>query len=169
MVVITLRPMRASDVDGLVVITAETGFFRPEEVEVAREVLTDCAGKGAASGYTTTVAQEGGATLGYVCYGPAPATRGTWDIYWLAVNRSRQGRGIGRELIATAEEDMRRQGGRIAVVETSSLPMYEPTRRFHLAQGYREEARIEDFYEVGDAKVIYTKGLSPGGPHPMNP
>lgn len=174
-----LRPMRSSEVDALVRITAETGFFRAEEVEVAREVLTDCARKGAASGYTTIVAREDslaagvalddGSPLGYVCYGPTPGTRGTWDIYWIAVDKGSQGHGIGRKLMATAEENMGRQSGRMAVVETSSLAMYDLTRRFYLGQGYREAARIEDFYDIGDAKVLYTKGLTPGGPLPMHP
>ena len=161
--------MRSSDVDALIRITGETGFFRAEEVEVAREVLTDCANKGAASGYTTTVALDDGSPLGYVCYGPTAGARGTWDIYWIAVDKRSQGHGVGRKLMATAEEDMSRQSGRVAVVETSSLAMYDPTRRFYLGQGYREAARIEDFYDVGDAKVLYTKGLNPGGSLPMHP
>jgi hypothetical protein len=44
-------------------------------------------------------------------------------------------------------------------VETSSRPLYEPTRRFYLACGYRLEAQLEDFYAPGDGKVIFLKVL----------
>ncbi len=48
-------------------------------------------------------------------------------------------------------------GGSRVYVETSSRPLYEPTRAFYLARGYREEARLPDFYGPGDAKVMYVK------------
>ena len=58
-----------------------------------------------------------------------------------------------------AEGDMRAGGGRLCVIETSSLPQYEPTRRFYLSLGYEESAILQDFYMPGDHKVIYTRKL----------
>jgi hypothetical protein len=55
---------------------------------------------------------------------------------------------------------MARRKARLCVIETSSLPPYEPARRFYLKCGYGEVARIPDFYGPGDARVIFTKGLS---------
>ncbi len=52
-----------------------------------------------------------------------------------------------------------RRGGRRIYIETSSRPQYEATRAFYRAQGYREEACLEDFYAPGDGKIIYTKSL----------
>ena len=39
------------------------------------------------------------------------------------------------------------------------MPHYEPTRKFYLGLEYRETARIPDFYQPGDDRVIYTKRL----------
>jgi hypothetical protein len=47
------------------------------------------------------------------------------------------------------------------VAETSSRPEYAATRQFYLSRGYREAARMRDFYEVGDDRVIFTKSLAP--------
>ncbi len=151
--------MRSSEVDELVSITGATGFFRPEEVEVAREVLSDAARDGESSGYAVRVAADLEGLLGYVCFGPTPGTQGAWDIYWIAVRTERQGRGIGSGLMNLAEEEIRRSSGRLIVVETSSQEMYEPTRGFYRSLGYREASRIPDFYDVGDDRLTFVKAL----------
>jgi hypothetical protein len=45
------------------------------------------------------------------------------------------------------------------VVETSSLPKYEPTRRFYRRQKYDEAARLRGYYAPDDDLVIFTKHL----------
>ena len=52
-------------------------------------------------------------------------------------------------------------GARLLVIETWSRAEYEPTRRFYLARGYTEAARVGEFYAPGDDRVIYTKRLGP--------
>ena len=153
--------MQPGDVPALVRITADTGFFRPDEVKVAEEVLNDAA-SGKTSDYQVYVALVGEQLSGYVCFGPTPLTRGTWDMYWLAVAPQHQRRGIGRRLMLMAEEEIRRQRGRLIVLETSSQDLYEPTRRFHRSLGYQEECRVPDFYDVGDDRVIFTKLVGNG-------
>jgi ribosomal protein S18 acetylase RimI-like enzyme len=152
---VTYRPMQPADLPELVSITAETGYFRPDEVAVAEEVLTAAAGTSA--DYRVSVAVRGDRLLGYVCFGPTPLTRGTWDMYWLAVGPAHQRRGIGRHLMLLAEDQIRREGGRLIVLETSSQDLYESTRRFHRSLGYLEQCRIPEFYDVGDDQVIFTK------------
>ena len=49
--------------------------------------------------------------------------------------------------------------GRLLVIETSSLPAYELTRRFYLKQGYDQAAVLRDFYADGDSIVYFTKRL----------
>ena len=46
-------------------------------------------------------------------------------------------------------------------VETSSRPIYRPTRQFYVKCGYTEDALLEDYYAPGDGKVIYRKKLVP--------
>jgi len=52
-------------------------------------------------------------------------------------------------------------GGRLFLIETSSLPIYDPTRRFYLKHGYEQAATIGDFYTDGDDQVIFRKRLLP--------
>ena len=44
-------------------------------------------------------------------------------------------------------------------IETSSLPMYEPTRRFYLKHGYEQHALLKDFYAAGDSMVVFRKSF----------
>jgi len=99
--------------------------------------------------------------LGFACYGPRPLTRGTFDLYWIAVRRTAQGRGVGRALLQRVAQEVRAMGGRMIVAETSGRPDYEPTRRFYEAHGYVREATVADFYAPGDDLVIYVQRLQP--------
>jgi D-alanine-D-alanine ligase len=152
---VTYRPMQPADLADLVRITADTGYFRPDEVAVAEEVLTAAAAE--TGDYQVCVAVSAAQLVGYVCFGPTPLTNATWDMYWLAVDPAHQRRGIGRQLMLLGEERIRRQKGRLIVLETSSQDLYEATRRFHRSLGYQEQGRVPDFYDVGDDQVIFTK------------
>jgi D-alanine-D-alanine ligase len=145
---------REGEIEAIVSLVAETGFFRPDEVTIAAEVLDGSVHRGEYESYTFLV---DGVAAGWVCFGPTPCTMGTYDIYWLAVSPQHQGRGLGKELMAFAENWIRQAGGRIAVVETAGRPDYEPTRRFYDRIGYALEHRIIDFYAPGDDKMIYCK------------
>jgi ribosomal protein S18 acetylase RimI-like enzyme len=109
------------------------------------------------SGYLILVAVGNNQILGYICYGPTPLTNGTWDIYWEAVARNWRGQGIGDRLMKATEREIRKAGGRMALIETSSAPAYEKTRSFYSNHGYKEIARVPDFYEPGDDKLILQK------------
>lgn len=157
----TLRHTLPGDRDAVVALIEATGFFRPVEVEIAREVLDDALARGPEGHYQSFAAEEHGHPVGWICFGPTPCTLGTFDIYWIAVAPDRQGRGVGKALMAHAERLIRERGGRLVVLETSSVERYHATRQFYLRNGYREAARIPDFYAPNDDKVVYTKCLSP--------
>jgi len=133
--------------------------FTPAEVTVAEEVIDSYLADATRSGYYILVAEVDSAVAGYICYGPAPLTEGTWDIYWIVVTPEKQGQGIGRALIAFAEGKIRGAGGRLVLVETSSQPHYEETRRFYQRQGYELICQVSDFYAPGDDKLVLQKRL----------
>ena len=126
---------------------------------VAEELIGSYLQDPSSSGYHVLVAEVDSTVTGYICYGPTPLTEGTWDIYWLAVAGEKQGQGIGSALIKSAEKEIARAKGRLSIIETSSTPAYEKTRRFHLGQGYEIVARIPDFYAPGDDRLILQKRL----------
>jgi len=96
---------------------------------------------------------------GYICYGPTPMTQGCFDLYWIAADASLRGQGTGRKLVAAMEAELRERQGRLVRVETSSQEGYGATRKFYLAIGYAEEARLKGFYKPDDDLVIFTRQL----------
>ncbi len=154
-----IRPMTRRDKPAIMRILAATPEFKPSEVVVAEEVIDSYLQSLSQSGYHILVAEIEKSVVGYICYGPAPLTEGTWDIYWVAVGREEQSRGVGSVLMTFAEDEIRKARGRLAIIETSSQPEYEKTRRFHHRQGYEVVGRIPDFYAPGDDKLILQKRL----------
>jgi ribosomal protein S18 acetylase RimI-like enzyme len=137
-----------------------TGFFSEEEIDIAVELVEERLAKGDASGYFFLFAEAGNRLLGYACFGPIPGTAHSFDLYWIAVDPGKQGRGVGRKLMAMSETLMAQSGCVRVYADTSSRPQYEPTRAFYLSCGYVQEAFFADFYAPGDGKVIFVKSLS---------
>ncbi len=155
-----IRCARGEDEPAVLEIIERTGFFRPVEVDIAREVFSDSAEMKPGCTYQSYVAEADEAVAGWICFGATPCTLGTFDLYWLAVDPSFQRRGIGRDLVCYAEEEIRRQHGRLVVVETSGIQRYAPTRAFYERLGYVLAARIPEFYAPGDDKCVYLKPVS---------
>jgi ribosomal protein S18 acetylase RimI-like enzyme len=156
-----IRPMIPADRPAVLALIEATGFFRPDEIAVAEELIDIALDRPDQKDYGIVVdTDETGAVTGYMTYGPTPLTLGTFDLYWMAVDPKAQGKGVGKALVRWLEEYVRKQGGRLIVIETSSTEKYEPTRRFYVGLDYTEVARIPDFYGPGDGRVIYTKRVS---------
>jgi ribosomal protein S18 acetylase RimI-like enzyme len=151
--------MQASDKPAVMHILRNTPEFLPFEVVVAEELIDAYLESPGGTGYHILVAETDGQVRGYVCYGPTPLTIGTWDIYWIAVDRAKRGTGVGSDLIKEMENRIKADEGRLAVVETSSKPDYNNTRQFFASRSYTEITRMPDFYNVGDDKVILVKRL----------
>jgi D-alanine-D-alanine ligase len=150
----TVRP---SDKDTVREIVVSTGFFSEAEVEIAVELVTERLEKGLGSGYHFIFAEQEGRTVGYACFGPIPATRFSYDLYWIVVHNGWRGGGFGRAIMVESEAAIKKLGGRRVYAETSGRDQYQPTRAFYIACGYREEAILEDFYAPGDSKCFYVK------------
>lgn len=156
----SLRPLARAQRARLEQLTRETGLFREEEVATAVELLDESfAGD---DDYRFVGAFDGDQLIGYACWGPTPGTAGTWDLYWIVVERNRQGSGIGTQLLGAVEQRLTTHDARLIVVETSSRNDYEPTRKFYEARGYTRTATIAGYYAPGDDLVIYTKDLATG-------
>jgi ribosomal protein S18 acetylase RimI-like enzyme len=153
-----LEPRHRGEVQALLLAT---GFFRASEVAIALEVLdsfftTPDHDYSALGAFT-----PGGQLIGYVCFGPTPCTTGTWDVYWIAVAPGAQDAGVGTTLLQEVERRLVHMDARLVVIETSSQPLYQPTRSFYERRGYAEVARVPDFYADGDDRVIFAKRIQP--------
>ena len=107
--------------------------------------------------YHSVVSEVDGRIVGFACYGPTPMTDGTYDLYWIFVHPSYQGRSIGATLLAEVEKAVRGVGGRLLLVDTSSTRRYLPARRFYRNHGFRRAGEVKDFYRTGDSRLIYVK------------
>ncbi len=151
--------VQPSDALAIRQIVAATGKFRPAEVDVAVELVEERRAKGIESGYHFVIAEQGGAVLGYTCFGPISVTVASYDLYWIAVDPRLQARGLGKALMQRTEEAVRAAGGQRIYIETSGRPDYWATRAFYEACGYRFDSRVADFYAPGDDKILYVKSL----------
>jgi ribosomal protein S18 acetylase RimI-like enzyme len=154
----SLRPVARAHRARLEQLTRDTGLFREGEVATAVELLDESLGGD--EDYQFLGAFDDEQLIGYACWGHTPGTEGTSDLYWIVVDRKRQGRGIGSELLAEVEHRLTADGRRLVVVETSSRADYAPTRGFYEARGYSRTATIPAYYAPGDDLVIYTKDLN---------
>lgn len=154
-----IRPVTDADTETLVKLTASTGFFKPLEIEALQEVLDDFHSTNHDEGHRAFAWEEDGRILGYVYHAPTPMTDRSWHLYWIAVDPSQQGRGLGGKLLAFVEQDIRDLGGRLLIVETSTTEHYEPTRKFYLKYGYTLAASVADFYADGDGMAVFTKRM----------
>lgn len=152
----------ATETDGPQIqeITARAGVFSEEEIDSVRVMWSEYLSFGSnESGYNFIVHREGAQVLGFAIYGYRDLAIGVYDLYWIAVDPGARRRSVGRDLITACESAVRENGGRMLVVETSGTPHYEPTRKFYLGMGYRDEAIIKDFYAPGDDLIVFIKRI----------
>jgi ribosomal protein S18 acetylase RimI-like enzyme len=157
-------------------VLAATAVFSRDEIAIALELFDETFGDGSRNAEDTAAlappaalrplpayeflgAFDDQTLVGYACYGPTPGADGIFDLYWIAVHPGAQGAGAGSGLLDEVERRLRERGGRLVIVETSSRAAYQGTRRFYDARGYREAARVADFYAPADDRVIYAKRL----------
>ncbi len=153
-----IRAMEARDKAPVLGLVRATGFFTDAEVGVAEELVDIYLDRPGQKDYDVVVVEnDEKAVAGYMTWGPTPLAEGAYDLYWMAVAPSEQGRGRGKELVRWLEAEVGKRDGRVIIIETSSQPKYHGTRQFYIDLGYKEVARIPDFYRAGDDRVIYAK------------
>ena len=154
---IEVRAAMATDRDAIARAIVSDGSFRVDEIEVALALVD-----GALAGdpdFVLRVAEEGGAVIGYACFGPTPMTAATWDLYWIVVDARARGRGAGGALIDAMERELRARGARQVRIETGTGDAHVAARALYERRGYPRAACLADFYAAGDALVIYYKAL----------
>jgi ribosomal protein S18 acetylase RimI-like enzyme len=155
-----VRPIVASDRAAILELLAGTGAFQPHELTVAMELVDTALTKPEQQDYQPYVVESNGVVVAYACFGKNPMTQSTYDLYWIATRADQMRQGHGRVLFDFLERQVRAQGGRLLVIETSSKGNYAGSRRFYESIGCQFAASLPDFYDVGDDRVIYYKRLA---------
>jgi GNAT superfamily N-acetyltransferase len=152
-----IRPTIPVDTPSLLMLAKETNVFKPIEIQALNEVLDDFHASDCAAGHLCVTYVQDGAPIGFAYYAPTAMTDRNWCMYWIVVKKANHAQGIGGEMLRYAEAEITRQNGRLLIIETSSLPHYEATRRFYLKHNYEVISRIPDWYAEGDVMIMFRK------------
>jgi ribosomal protein S18 acetylase RimI-like enzyme len=101
-----------------------------------------------------------GKVTGYICYGPIPMTDSNYDLYWIATDKNRLRTGLGSDLLHFVELLVIENKGRKIYLDTSSTEKYVPARSFYTRHGYAVVSTLEDYYRIGDHKMVFAKDVS---------
>lgn len=157
----SIRVFEARDREPMHETLERCAVFSNEEILVALELMDIFLSQPLQKDYHLfSCANDSDDAIGYICIGRRPMTLGTFDMYWIVTEPAYQGRGIGAALNRYAEDFVKQNNGYLLLAETSSKNLYDATRQFYLARGYRELARIADCYAPGDDLITYGKYFS---------
>lgn len=149
-----IRPTIRADIPAVKAIIDANDLFPSDMLE---EMMASYFNGEASNDFWLTTDANGPVAIAY--YAPERMTQGTWNLYVIAVHPGRQGEGHGTALLRHVEDVLTACGERVLLVETSGLSEFARTRAFYHARGYDEEARIREFYQKGEDKVIFRKAL----------
>lgn len=149
-----IRAVLPGDLAGLKAVIEATGLFPADMLDD----MTAAYFRGEEDGIWLTDAAPDPVAVAYCA--PERMASGTWNLYLIAVHPAWQRRRRGSTLIAHVERLLAERGERVLLVETSGLPLFQGTRDFYRRQAFEEEARIRDFYNDGEDKVVFRKVLS---------
>lgn len=156
-----IRRIAEQDREAVRILLEGTEAFKAHEVDVAMELVDIALAQPSEDDYRPFVlVEEDGTVAAYACFGKNEMTAATYDLYWVATRADRMGRGHGRRIVAFVEEEIRKEGGRLLVIETSSKESYGETRAFYEKIGCTLAARLPNYYDEGDDKLIYLKSLA---------
>lgn len=151
--------VKTSDTEAVADILRSSGFFYDFEIDVAKELVEDRLEKGDKSEYYFLFGELDGRLAAYTCFGPIACTVGSFDLYWIAAHEDFRGKGIGKEILLRTEKTIKEMNGRNIYIETSSRDLYKPTQGFYKSCGYIMEAVLENFYSVGDSKIVFSRNI----------
>lgn len=156
-----LRPGTLDDCSALRALAAETEMFMDPELdgfmaEVEVVLTTGATPEGAARSLIVADAAQG-ALAGAAYFGPEAMADRVANLVFIAVAAASRRKGVASALIAAFEADADARGARLGVIETAGDRAFAPAWALYERHGYREEARIRDFFADGFDKLIFTK------------
>ncbi len=154
------REDSARTIEACAAIGRGTGLFNDAEIDVLIEVLEECF-EDPETTYRYLEERQDGRIVGFLLYGKIPMTLSAWDLYWVAVERNLQGRGIGKTLLSRMQQEiLADEEWGVIRLETAGRDAYTPTRTFYERTGFQVAGIIPDFYRAGDSLITYCRSIS---------
>jgi hypothetical protein len=122
------------------------------------EVL-DQAARGGDSEPQALIIERDGTIAGLVLFGVIPGTRGATRLHALLLNRGVDADDVGGRLLGAAADALASSGARLVVAELPDDPALGAVPGVLLRNGFREEARIADFFRDGVALSLLRRDL----------
>ena len=151
-----IRDTRGTDKEALLDIIKDSGQFDEAGLVYVEQTLERHLIDGSNALWFTA---DDGEPIGVAYCAPEPVTSGTWNLLMLWIRKDREGHGHGAELISHVEQSLTGLSARLLIVETSGTPDFERARVFYSRCGFILEARIKDFFDASDDKLVYTKAI----------
>ncbi|KAJ0401428.1 hypothetical protein P43SY_000996 [Pythium insidiosum] len=157
----TIREAEADDVPAIAAVVKSTGILPTEVVEpLFARYVEEKAAQVEARPICLVLVDDSNAPLAVAYFAYESPTNMTWNLLLLAVHKAHHGRGLGKQILSAVEYVLKTEAAaRMLIIETSSTREFDGTRAFYEKRGYTEAARIADFYDDGNAKVVYQKRL----------
>ena len=152
-----IREIEINDKEAILSILEDSGKFDTEGLAHIEETLNEHLKSGSNGLWYIAFENK---PIGVVYCTPEPLTSGTWNLLMLWIQKEKQGKGYGTALVKKIEDILVSKKARLLIVETSGLDEFKGARAFYEKYGFRQEARIKDFFEAGDDKLIYTKSIN---------
>ena len=161
-----IRIAKTTDLPDLQRITKSTDMFLGDELasfmsEMEAHLLAAGGGKPqtAALLVPTHKASATAPVTGAAYFAPEMMAQGVMNLLFIGVLPEHRRQGVAQGLLDEFEQAVQRNNARLAIIETASDDMFAPAWRLYKKAGYREEARIRDFYYDGLDKLVFRKRL----------
>lgn len=105
------------------------------------------------------IAELNSETVGFYYAREEEMADGVWNMLIIAIDKSVQGQGLGRQLVAHLERRLRDQNQRMLIIDTSSDDQFLRTQQFYKKLGFRHIATIPNYWMDGEDKVTFIKQL----------
>jgi len=150
-----IRPIKLEDIPALKTVIDANELFPSEMLD---DMIADYFRSEDTNEFWFTYEDKKPIAIAYCA--PEKMTEGTWNLYLIAVHPDYQGKGYGTSMVHHIEQVLAEKGERLLLVETSGLESFAATRSFYLQCGYEEAARIREFYDAGEDKIVFHKFLT---------
>jgi ribosomal protein S18 acetylase RimI-like enzyme len=152
---LTIRPLAPADISGLAAMLGgmEPWTYYGVDAAAWERILRSIPPEELAF-----VAEQNGEVVGYVQFRLGGTFALSGYIRTLAVQPGQAGQGLGRRILAFAEEMILAKGPNVFLLCSTRN---EAAQRFYAAVGYAEAGRLEAFVLPGEDEIIYRKTTGP--------